>query len=129
MGSVLYPMEKLNVIYINFVFIMIHVCIVILFLKINEKALKIKKLLNLKLKKKKEDKVKKIKAEKAFKKRYNNQQIYKRLLNEAQKKKKQKAAYLEKLKKIKEERKKQVNVKLVKDFKEAKKSHPYFLNI
>ena len=45
------------------------------------------------------------------------------------KKKKEKAAYLVKLNKIKSERRKQVDVKLVKDFKEAKQTHPYFLNI
>merc|ERR1711979_62685 len=122
MGNVLYLMVKLNVIYINFVFITIHSYIVIRFLKINEKVLKIKKSLNLKLKKKKkEEKIQQLKTEKALKRRYNNQQIYKHLVNEAQKKKKEKAAYLMKLNKIKAERKKQVDVKLVKDYKEAQK--------
>merc|ERR1712187_337873 len=100
------------------------------FFKNQRKSFKNKKIAKFKAqKKKKEEKVKQLKAEKALKKRYNNQQVYKHLVNEAQKKKKEKAAYLVKLNKIKAERKKQVDLKLVKDFKEAKKSHPYFLNI
>jgi small subunit ribosomal protein S13 len=100
------------------------------FFKNQRKSFKNKKIAKFKAqKKKKEEKVQQLKTEKALKRRYNNQQIYKHLVNEAQKKKKEKAAYLVKLNKIKAERKKQVDVKLVKDYKEAQKSHPYFLNI
>merc|ERR1712048_393053 len=53
-------------------------------------------------------------------------------LKSKKKKKKKKAAklnYLKKLNKIKAERQKRVDLKLTRDFKEAKKTHPYFLNI
>merc|ERR1712173_451465 len=90
------------------------------FFKNQRKSFKNKKIAKFKAqKKKKEEKVKQLKAEKALKRRYNNQQIYKSLVNEAQKKEREKAAYLVKLNKIKAERKKQVDVKLVKDYKEA----------
>merc|ERR1711868_227097 len=45
------------------------------------------------------------------------------------KKKAAKLNYLKKLNKIKAERQKRVDLKLTRDFKEAKKTHPYFLNI
>jgi len=100
------------------------------FFKNQRKSFKNKKIARLKAKKKKqEEKAKRIQSQKILKKKYNNQQMNKYLLNEAKKKKADKAAYLLKLKKIKAERQDQVDAKLRKDFKEAKKSHPYFLNI
>merc|ERR1712139_552792 len=58
------------------------------FFKNQRKSFKNKKIAKFKAqKKKKEEKVQQLKTEKALKRRYNNQQIYKHLVNEAQKKK------------------------------------------
>merc|ERR1712157_600614 len=55
-ANVRYLMVKLNGIYISFGFITMQICLIILFLKINEKVLKIKRLAKLKSKKKKKEK-------------------------------------------------------------------------
>ena len=81
------------------------------------------------LKKQKEEKLKKQEQQQAYR---NQIMINNSIRNNLKKKEKEKAdneAYLEKLAKIKAERKKQVESKFIKAHKEAQKTHPYFLNI
>merc|ERR1712072_1424179 len=95
------------------------------FFKNKRKSFKNKKIAKLKSKKKNK-KVKFIyKKQLKINNRYNN---VSKFTSEA-KRKADKLNYLKKLNKIKAERKKQVDVKLNRDFKEAQKTHPYFLNI
>merc|ERR1712048_1386319 len=98
------------------------------FFKNKRKSFKNKKIAKLKSKKKKKEK--KIQLQKQLQvnrtRRYNTPNN--KSILEA-KKKAAKLNYLKKLNKIKAERQKRVDLKLTRDFKEAKKTHPYFLNI
>merc|ERR1712072_910789 len=82
-----------------------------------------------KLKKQKEEKLKKQEQQKVYREKimFNNS-IRKNIQNK-EKKKEDHVSYLQKLDKIKSERKKQVQHKFIKAHKEAQKTHPYFLNI
>merc|ERR1712176_1558828 len=112
-ANVRYLMVKLNGIYISFGFITMQICLIILFLKINEK--------------KKEKKIYLQKQLQINRTRRYNTPNNKSILEA--KKKAAKLNYLKKLNKIKAERQKRVDLKLTRDFKEAKQTHPYFLNI
>ena len=93
------------------------------FFKNQRKSLKNKKISKLKAKKKKKELLNKAKNPPV------NLKAKKYIDSQNRKKKIAEANYLKKLNKIREERKKQINMKLNKDFKKAKTTHPYFLNI
>merc|ERR1712134_57554 len=108
----LYLMVRHKKNYINFVSIMRQNYLLILFLKIKEKVKVQKKLAR--LKKQKEEKLKKQEQQQAYR---NQIMINNSIRNNLKKKEKEKAdneAYLEKLAKIKAERKKQVESKFIK---------------
>merc|ERR1712227_183140 len=108
-ANVRYLMVKLNGIYTSFGFIIMQICLIILFLKKKEKKIQLQKQLQV-----------------------NRTRRYNIPNNKSTLEAKKKAAklnYLKKLNKIKAERQKRVDLKLTRDFKEAKKTHPYFLNI
>lgn len=96
------------------------------FFKNKRKSFKNKKIAKLKSKKKKKES--KIYSQNKLKFTRHANVSTNKFTSEA-KKKADKLNYLKKLNKIKAERKKQVDVKLNRDFKEAQNTHPYFLNI
>jgi len=96
------------------------------FFKNKRKSFKNKKIAKLKSKKKKKES--KIYLQNKLKFTRHANVSTNNFTSEA-KKKADKLNYLKKLNKIKAERKKQVDVKLNRDFKEAQNTHPYFLNI
>merc|ERR1712025_215333 len=93
------------------------------FFKNQRKSFKNKKISKLKAKKKKKELLKKVKRNPV------NLATKRYIDNQNRKKKIAEANYQKKLNKIREERKRQINIKLKKDFKKAKTTHPYFLNI
>jgi len=98
------------------------------FFQNKRKSFKNKKIAKLKSKKKKEESKINFQKKLQFNNMYKHVNVPKKFTSEA-KKKSDKLNYLKKLNKIKAERKKRVDVKLNRDFKEAQQTHPYFLNI
>merc|ERR1739848_455510 len=92
------------------------------------KRFKNRKIAQLTLKRKKKESKINFQKKLKFNSMRRNVNVLNKFTSEA-KRKLDKLNYLKKLNKIKAERKKRVDVKLNRDFKEAQQTHPYFLNI